>query len=423
MDIMNKSIYVFPDGLRLVHCAVSGVRSVAIGILTGVGSGNETAQNNGISHCIEHMMFKGTDSRSALKISEEFDDIGAQNNAYTSKQTTCYYAVSLSEHVGKCADVLSDMLFNSLFDEEELDKERKVIDEEISISEDDGADMCIDVLSQVYFGDNALGMPILGPRKNVAAFKGDDLRRYIAANYSSTDTVVCLAGNISFADAKAITERYFAGRLPRLDRKWLDIPHDSIGGFKSVEKDLEQAHLALGFPSLPYRHDKDMALTAFNAVLGGSMSSRLFQEVRERNGLAYTVFSSPSTYVNNGCMCIYAGVNPSQAVAAADMIAKVINEIKRDGITEEELIRGKQQVKSAYVLSQESTSGMMRQLSKYALFTGELLDIDEEIARIDAVTLDDIRYICDIMFDFDKVSVTYVGKKIKGDIYSAARGA
>lgn len=179
----------------------------------------------------------------------------------------------------------------------------------------------------------------------------------------------------------------------------------------------------MGFPSLSYRHDKDMALTAFNAVLGGSMSSRLFQEVRERNGLAYTVFSSPSTYVNNGCMCIYAGVNPSQAVAAADMIAKVINEIKRDGITEEELIRGKQQVKSAYVLSQESTSGMMRQLSKYALFTGELLDIDEEIARIDAVTLDDIRDICDIMFDFDKVSVTYVGKKIKGDIYSAARGA
>ncbi|MDE6550056.1 MAG: insulinase family protein [Clostridia bacterium] len=420
---MNKSIYVFPDGLRLIHCAVSGVRSVAIGILTGVGSGNESNGNNGISHCIEHMMFKGTSRRSALEISEEFDNIGAQSNAYTSKQTTCYYAVALSEHVGICADVLSDMLFNSAFDEEELDKERKVIDEEISISEDDGADLCIDILSQVYFGDNALGMPILGPRKNVAAFKGDDLRRYIADNYSATDTVVCLTGNISFEDARALTEKYFVGRLPRLKRNWQDVPHESRGGFMSVDKDLEQAHLAIGFPSIPYSHSKDMALTAFNAVLGGSMSSRLFQEVRERNGLAYTVFSSPSTYINNGCMCIYAGVNPSMSVSAADKIAKVIKDIKIGGITAEELTRGKQQIKSAYVMSQESTSGMMRQLSKYALFTGNLLDIDAEIARIDAITLDDIRYVCDMMFDFDKVSVTYVGKKCKGDIYSAVRNA
>lgn len=414
---MEKNIYTFGDGLKLVHCRQNGVYSVSLGVFTGAGCNNETAKDNGISHCIEHMLFKGTTNRSAFQISEDIDKIGAQMNAYTTKQATCYYTIGLDEHLETCADVLSDMMFNSTFDDGELDKERKVIDEEISMSEDDGADMCLDNLSEAYFGSHPLGQTILGPRKNVASFKGDDLRRYMNANYAADSTVVAIAGNVDFERAKDIAGRYFASRMPVLDRKWKDTPAVSASRYScTVKKDLAQSHLAMAFPSLPYRHDLDMALTVFNAILGGNMSSRLFQEVREKSGLAYTVYSSPSTYINNGYLCIYAGVNVSNAVKACRITARVLRDLKTNPFTADELDKGKQQVKTAYVLSRESTASMMRQFGRYALYTGELLDPDKDLARLDAVSLDDMAAIADAVLDFDKAAVSYVGKKPEANL-------
>ena len=415
ISVMEKNFYTFPDGLKLVHCRADGVYSAALTVMTGAGSGNESAENNGISHCVEHMLFKGTGKRTAFEISNDIDKLGAQSNAFTSKLATGYYTVGLAEHLEECADVLSDILTNSTFDDKELDKERKVIDEEISMSEDDGADLCLDELSRVYFGDHALGRTILGPRENVARFKGADLRKYVAENYASDSTVVCIAGNVEFERAKAVAERYFAGKLPRLGRRWQDEKAQTKPGRFVREKADEQAHLGIAFPSLPYKHEKDAALAVFNAVLGGSMSSRLFQEVREKEGLAYSVFSAMSTYINNGYMCVYAGINPANAEKAAHTIARVIKEIKTTRpITQEELERGKEQIKTAYALSGENMGGCASLYSRYTLYTGELLDTGREIERVQKVTLDDMAWLAEHILRPEEASISYVGKNAEG---------
>ena len=389
---MERNLFVFPDGLKLVHCRLDGVYSAYLSVMTGAGSGNESAENNGVSHCVEHMLFKGTKRRSAFAISDDIDKLGAQINAFTSKLATCYYTLSLAEHLEECADVLADILFEASLDEGELDKERKVIDEEISMSEDDGADLCLDELSAAYFGEHPLARTILGPRENVARFKSADLKEYIARNYAADSTVVTISGNVTFERAK------------------------QVGSRVREKSDLEQSHIGIALPSLPYRHEKDMALAVFNAVLGGNMSSRLFQEIREKQGLAYSVFSSPSTYINNGYLCIYAGVNRKNAVKCTQTIARLLEDLKKHPITASELEKGKQQIKTAYALSGENTLGCGGLHARYALYTGELLDTSKEIARVESVTLDDMVWIGEELLRREKASVSYVGREIKRDL-------
>lgn len=414
---MERNLFVFPDGLKLVHCRLDGVYSAYLSVMTGAGSGNESAENNGVSHCVEHMLFKGTKRRSAFAISDDIDKLGAQINAFTSKLATCYYTLSLAEHLEECADVLADILFEASLDEGELDKERKVIDEEISMSEDDGADLCLDELSAAYFGEHPLARTILGPRENVARFKSADLKEYIARNYAADSTVVTISGNVTFERAKQVAAKYFYSRLPKAGRAWQDVPASPACGSRVREKsDLEQSHIGIALPSLPYRHEKDMALAVFNAVLGGNMSSRLFQEIREKQGLAYSVFSSPSTYINNGYLCIYAGVNRKNAVKCTQTIARLLEDLKKNPITASELEKGKQQIKTAYALSGENTLGCGGLHARYALYTGELLDTSKEIARVESVTLDDMVWIGEELLRREKASVSYVGREIKRDL-------
>ena len=409
---MEKTLYTFDDGLKLVHCKIDGVYSAYLSVMTGVGSGNETEENNGISHCVEHMLFKGTARRSAFQISEDIDKIGAQINAFTSKTATCYYTTGLAEHLEECADVLSDILFNHTLDEGELDKERKVIDEEISMSEDDGSDLCLDNLSGAYFGPHPLGRTILGPRSNVARFTSGDLREYICRNYAADSTVVTVVGNVEFERAKDVAVKYFYGRMDKKGRDWKDKPALPHMGYSYTEKpELEQSHVGIAFPSLPYKHEKDAVLAVVNAVLGGNMSSRLFQEVREKQGLAYSVFSAPSTYINNGYLCVYAGVKPSNAQKAVKTIANLLKGLKDNPITQSELDKGKQQIKTAYALSGESTSGSGSLFARYALYTGKLFDAQEEIARVERVGLDEANALALEILRPQKAALSYVGKK------------
>lgn len=409
---MEKTLYTFDDGLKLVHCRIDGVYSAYLSVMTGVGSGNETEENNGISHCVEHMLFKGTARRNAFQISEDIDKIGAQINAFTSKTATCYYTTGLAEHLEECADVLSDILFNHTLDEGELDKERKVIDEEISMSEDDGSDLCLDNLSGAYFGPHPLGRTILGPRSNVARFTSGDLREYIGRNYAADSTVVTVVGNVEFERAKDVAAKYFYGRMDKKGRDWKDKPALPHMGYSYTEKpELEQSHVGIAFPSLPYKHEKDAVLAVVNAVLGGNMSSRLFQEVREKQGLAYSVFSAPSTYINNGYLCVYAGVKPSNAQKAVKTIANLLKGLKDNPITQSELDKGKQQIKTAYALSGESTSGSGSLFARYALYTGKLFDAQEEIARVERVGLDEANALALKILSPQKAALSYVGKK------------
>ena len=273
---MNK-IYRFPSGLRLAYKYSPSVRSVGIAVMTGVGSGNETPANNGISHFIEHMYFKGTKNKTAFEIVEYVDGIGAQINAFTSKQITCFYTLSIDSRADDCARILSEILFESTFDEQEMEREKGVVLEEISMCEDDNSDIVLDLLAEGYFGKNPLGMTILGERKNIKSFTRDDLIDYIGKNYCAESSVVSIVGNISFDKAKDMIEKYFEGKFSsNCKRSWQDTRHETKPSRKSKFKDIEQSNIALGFPAFEYDSKFTMAEMLVNTIVGGGMSSRLF---------------------------------------------------------------------------------------------------------------------------------------------------
>lgn len=413
---MKTKLFSFQDGLRLVHVKMEGVRSVAIGILTGAGSANESADNNGISHLIEHMLFKGTKTRTSYDIVKEVDALGAQINAYTTKQATCFYTIGLDEASDKCCEILSDLLFESVFDPEELEREKKVVLEEISMSEDDYGDVCSDIAAAGYFGSSPLGMPILGTRDNVKKFGREDLISYIAANYRASTTVIAIAGNIDFDRAKALAERYFVGRFAKGEREWKDAPRAGAPVQNYRFKDIEQSHIIVTMPSVKYNAGNDLAVMLLNQILGGGMSSRLFFEIREKLGLAYNVYSYQGTYVGNGTLNVYIGTNRDSVAKAADVAAEVIADIRKNGLTREEFERGVQQLRGAYLLGQESSGSIMRLFAKHALYADELFDFDERIKRIYALDYDGVSRAIEGELDLSAACVAYVGREVDKDL-------
>ena len=419
---MKAQIYKFEDGLRLVHLERKSTRAVAIGLLTGAGSENETAENNGVSHFLEHMFFKGTKTRGSLDIVKEIDALGAQINAFTSKTGTCFYTFSIDDDSERCAEILSDIMFDSVFDKEELERERKVVLEEISMSDDDNADVCLDTVATLYFGDNPLARPILGTRETVKALKREDLLEYIDKNYCAENTVVAIVGNISAARARKLTEKYFVGRFAsNPNRKWQDVAHVTTGAYKTVFKPIEQANVGMAFPSVSIKDENYLAVNAGGYVFGGGMSSRLFAEVREKHGLAYSVYSYNSFYANNGYAGIYVGTNTKSALQAVGIVAEIIDDVRRNGFTEEEFRRGIQQAKAAYILGQDSNGALMRYYAKQLLMTDGVSDFDELIATLDKIKYDDFNKIYSNEFDRSKVSLAYVGREIKDDLFAAIK--
>ena len=413
---MKTRMITFEDGLRLVHAQMEGVRSVAIGVMTGAGSGNETPENNGISHFIEHMYFKGTKTRSSYDIVKQIDALGAQINAYTAKQATCFYTICVDDESEKCAEILSDILFDSTFDPEEMEREKKVVLEEISMCDDDYADVCADTASKLYFGSDPLGMPILGTRGNAKRFTRDDLLGYIGKNYNVGSTVISIAGNIPFEKAEEIVRKFFVGIWSGGERDWRDRPRTPEAAEEYVFKDIEQSHITVTFGSVPYSSKNDISVMLLNTILGGGMSSRLFYEVREKLGLAYSVYSYSGTYVNNGTLNVYIGTNPASVGKAADVAADVIADIKKNGLSREEFDRGLQQLRGAYVLGQESSGALMRILAKHALFTGETFDFAgriDEISRLDYAAASEA--IANEL-DLSRACVAYVGRKTDKDL-------
>lgn len=413
---MNE-IYRFKSGLRLAYKYSPAVRSVGVAVMTCVGSANENADNNGISHFIEHMFFKGTKDKNSFEIVEFVDGIGAQINAFTSKQTTCFYTLSIDSQVENCIKILSEIMFDSTFDKEEMEREKGVVLEEISMCEDDNDDLVMDILSDCYFGKNTLGMTILGERKNVKSFTRDDLLKYIEQNYCAENTVISIAGNIKFDMAKKLVEDYFEGRFStNCNRQWKDIPHITKPCIKSKFKDIEQSNIAIGLPALNFDNKLSMAELLVNTVVGGGMSSRLFQEVREKRGLAYNVYTYNSSYVNNGMLSLYIGTNVESVKKAVDCTIELIEDLRKNGLTKRELERGVEQLKGSYVLGQESTGVMMRVNAKNVLFTDKVFDIDQKIKEIENITLAQTKEVIDYTYDLSKASLAYVGKKPECDI-------
>jgi predicted Zn-dependent peptidase len=397
--------YTCQNGVRVVLENIPTVRSVAIGVWIGTGSRNEHPGNNGVSHFLEHMFFKGTKTRTAREIAESFDSIGGQVNAFTSKEYTCYYAKVLDTHSKFALDVLADMFFNSTFVDEELNKEKNVVLEEIKMYEDTPDDIVHDLLGKAIYESHPLGYPILGTEETLETFKGDTLRKYMHETYTPENVVISIAGNISesfIQEVEKLFGSYEAGKQERNEEK--PVFHSNR---VSRKKETEQAHLCLGYEGLPVGHEDMYSLILLNNILGGSMSSRLFQDVREQRGLAYSVFSYHSSFQDTGMVTIYGGTGAKQLDVLFETIQETLATLKRDGITEKELKNSKEQMKGSLMLSLESTNSRMSRNGKNELLLGRHRSLDEIVEQIDKVTEAGVNQMANSIFS-DQFSVSLI---------------
>ncbi|MBA9086079.1 putative Zn-dependent peptidase [Fontibacillus solani] len=384
------------NGLRVVMEKIPTCRSVSFGIWVKTGSRNESPEQGGISHFIEHMLFKGTERFNAKEIAEQFDAIGGNVNAFTSKEYTCFYAKVLDEHLPIAVDVLSDMFFRSLFDPEELRKEKNVILEEISMYEDTPDDMVHDLVSEAAYGSHALAKPILGTEELLQTMEPKHLQEYMRQNYTVENTVISVAGNIDDSII-GLMEKYFGDFNNKGQHSSIVAP-DFLGDLKYYRKKTEQNHICLSFPGLQIGADNQYAMTLLNNTLGGGMSSRLFQEIREKRGLAYSVYSYHSSYADCGLFTVYAGTAPKQTQEVLNLTKEILHDVSVNGVSENELAKGKEQLKGSLILSLESTGSRMNRLGKNELMMGRHNTLDEMIARIEEVTMDDVNAVLKEMF-------------------------
>jgi predicted Zn-dependent peptidase len=387
------------NGLRIVLEEIPTVRSVAIGIWIATGSRNEVQDNNGISHFLEHMFFKGTKTKSAREIAESFDSIGGQVNAFTSKEYTCYYAKVLDNHAEYALHTLSDMFFDSAFDEEEMGKEKNVVYEEIKMYEDTPDDIVHDLLSKAVYEEHSLGYPILGTEETLSTFNKNKLKQYMHDMYTPDQVVVSIAGNVEESFIKEVEKlfgSYEGGKGPG-EKSQPSFHFNKL----ARKKDTEQAHLCLGFDGFQIGHSDIYNLIVLNNIVGGSMSSRLFQEVREQRGLAYSVFSYHSAYQDSGMVTIYGGTGANQLDQLFDTINQTLQELKAEGITSKELTNSKEQLKGNLMLSLESTNSRMSRNGKNELLLKRHRTLDEIVDEIDGVTMEKVNQIANDIFTDD----------------------
>ncbi len=385
---------VLPSGLRVVTEQVPGVRSAAFGIWVGVGSRDESAAEAGCSHYLEHLLFKGTPARSALDISAALEAVGGELNAFTSREHTCYYARVLDHDLPLAVEVVSDMVTASLLRDDDVEAERGVILEEIAMHEDDPADLVHDVFSSAVLGDGPLGRPVLGTTASITALAQDDIASYYRARYKPEGMVVAVSGALEHeAVLAAVTKAWETASDQHADplptRRGPRRPYPGRG-VRVSRRSSEQAHLVLGAAGVSRHDDRRYALGLLSTILGEGMSSRLFQEIREKRGLAYSVYSFASHYADTGLFGIYAGVAPKRALEVLRLCREQVESVATEGVSAEELHRAKGQARGSLALGLEDTGARMSRLGKGELAQGEILSVDQMLDRLDAVTSADI---------------------------------
>ncbi|UWG98541.1 insulinase family protein [Dehalobacter sp. DCM] len=401
--------HVLPNGVRIITEEIDFVRSAAIGIWVGTGSRKETEGYEGISHFIEHMFFKGTQKRTARQLAESLEIVGGQINAFTTKEMTCFYAKVLDEDLPLAIDVLSDMFFNSLFDTQEIEKEKNVVIEEIKMYQDTPDELIHDLFSQYAWNNDPLGKPILGIEETIRGLTREKILHYIETQYTPDQIVIAVAGKINHDDI--VRQLSMFGDF---NRKKTDGMAENPQGStfrKTVGKDTEQMHLIIGVPGLG-QDDEDMyPLHIINNILGGGLSSRLFQEIREQRGLAYSVYSYHSTYVDTGLFAVYAGTSPENTDQVIKCVLDELNTLKNDGLTEEELKNAKAQIKGNLYLGLESVSSRMSRLGKTELCFGEYKTPEEAVEKLEKVTVADVKRVMERLWQKEKVSILTLGQK------------
>lgn len=409
-------IYKLSNGIPVASEKLPYLRSISVGIWVGAGCFAEDGKNNGISHFIEHMLFKGTKNRTAAEIAGCIDSLGGQLNAFTAKECTCYYVNILSEHYGVAVDLLCDMLLNSKFDSDDIAREQGVVCEEIAMVEDTPDDLASEKLAKAYYGDHPLGQTILGSAENVRSFSADMIKDYTSKTYIPENTVISVAGNFDEKAVISMFEEKLAGfnKSGKTVEKCNGLEKEK-GDIIFVNKDIEQVNLCFGFPASGSSGDGYFAQTLAGNILGGGMSSRLFQRIREQNGMTYAIYSYLSANINSGIMTVYAGMNPKQAETVVKLVMDEISSLCTCGISDREFYEAKEQLKGSFMLGLESAGARMNRNGRVLLNSGKVLTPDEIIQKINGVTKEEINENIVKTFDFSRLSASGVGRVQTGD--------
>lgn len=419
------NLFKLDNGLRVVVENIEYVNSVSVGLWVENGSRNENIKNSGISHFIEHMLFKGTCHRTAKEIAEEIEDVGGQINAFTGREATCFYIKALDTHLDLSLDILSDMLFNSNFFDEEIEKEKGVIVEEINMSEDSPEDVLSDLHTKAIWDRDSISLPILGTMDTVKSFSRKDITDYIESYYIPENSVISISGKFDMKNIEKLVDKYFG--------KW-NSNNKNITKYSSPEicsnhyfrkKDIEQLHVSLGIPGVGIGTDDTYTLILLSNILGGGASSRLFQKVREELGVCYSIYSYVSALKNTGVVSIYAGLNPQYAEVAIDAIRDEVDKFAALGIDNEKLIKAKEQLKGSYILGLESTSSRMFSNGRSVMFSNEIRTPEDVLGKINAIDTCKVNNVMEKTFKKGIINSAYVGKEkeilknlFKGNIIS-----
>lgn len=409
---MPFDMITLPNGLRVVGERIPHFRSVSVGLWIGTGSQNEYPDEAGISHFIEHMVFKGTQRRTSRQIAEEMDAVGGQLNAFTSKECTCFYAKTVDEHLDLAMDVVCDLVVHPSFDAGEMEKEKGVVLEEISMAEDTPEDVVHELLMLAKFGDQNIARPILGTQERISAYTREDLLRYWNSFYRPQNAVFSIAGNYDWAQVQELLNTHLGAWKPEGLRSANCNTHVVSPTALSREKDIEQVHICLGFPGLSIGDKRNYALSIFNSVYGGAMSSRLFQKIREESGMAYTVYSYPNAYSDCGMLSVYAATNPDTAVQVHEQILEVTRKLVRDGLTRDEFNMAREQLKAGIILGSESTSSRMQSSGRRMLLLNETRSESEVIDRVNATSFEETNELMREILSGEN-ALALVGKNVK----------
>lgn len=401
--------YLLNNGIRIITDQIPHSRSVSVGLWFRAGSAYESPEENGLSHFIEHMLFKGTMRRTARNIAEAMDSVGGQLNAFTAKEYTCFYCKVMDEHLELSLDLLSDMLLYSLFDPTEMEKEKQVILEEIHMYDDSPEDLVHELLSEAFFGNHPLAKPILGSPERLLQYSRSDLLDFMNKFYTTDNLVIAIAGNVHDEKLLLFLEKSFGNWQQRGS-----IPQEVPASFNEprilyAKKDIEQFHLSLTFPGIASNNDYFYPMLVMNNLFGGGMSSRLFQKIREDRGLAYSIFSYPSNYLSDGMFSIYAAMKPEQSEEVLRLILEEILLLKEKGFTEEEFLKAREQLKGNYILGNETTGSRMNAIGKTKLMMEKVYTPSEIIEKISRIQPEQVNAIIQETFRLDKACTALVG--------------
>jgi predicted Zn-dependent peptidase len=408
-DVRNIHREVLPNGLTVITEAMEHIRSVSIGIWIRTGSRDEDLQWNGISHFIEHMVFKGTRNRSAEAIARQVDSIGGNMDAFTAKECVCFNVKVLDEHLPVALDVLSDLVLNPVFDVQDISRERGVILEEIKMDEDNPDYLVHEIFTQNFWKDHPLGKPILGTRDTVKRFEQKVVLESYGPRFAPGNMIVSAAGHLGHARFVDLVQKHFQHMKPFKNGFHSQPPKVVPRIIMRNKKSLEQVQICVGVPSHPIAHEKRYASYILNTLLGGGMSSRLFQNIRERQGLAYAIYSDLNPYRDTGCLSVYAGTSRESAAKVVQSVVSEFRTLKTEAVPEEELRRAKDQLKGSLMLSLESSTARMSNLARQEMYFDRFYSLDELIEKIEGVTAEDLQQMSNEFFRTDSIAVTVLG--------------